>query len=895
MKKSILLLFLPFTILTSQTSFSQVAEWIRTEEAGLGSSHCVDQFNNVFTIGQYVGTVQIGANSFTSAGVQDVAVTKMDPNGTIQWAISIGGTSGDFARDIVYDGVGGIWICGQFQGTLNAGALSITSNGGSDGFLIKINASNGQVVYAQNIGSGSNDDAVALQSDQAGSIFLAGTFQGGVSLGGVPINGLGSYDAYLYKLDFNGNVSWGTGIVGSGVETMWSFTIDDDGNSYVAGHHSSATTMFGSSAQTIPNPSKFIAKFDPFGSFIWVATGIYNGEIEGICVDASQNVYYTGNYDTQAQIGSTLLTGNGLDEILIGKISSDGSHEWAVSYGGAGNDAGKDIACNSTGDVFVLSNVAATFNYGAFPINAGAFTKIAVAKLNTAGTIQWVLQSQGAASHISSRISYTSADEVYVSGVGSGTFSIGGQSTALLGPFLIKFYDNANNIEGLVFNDQNADGIVDAGDNGIPNVIVELNNQFYVAPSNAAGIYNLYSGPGAQIVSVPNPPMYYTFSTPATQNVNFVGMGNTSSDNNFGLVATPNMNDLKVDIVGISNPKKGYVLSYLITYKNQGTTSQNATLNLNFPGIIDFLMSAPNYDGFTGNTLEWNLGVLAPQELGTITVHFYIPTSLNVGDLISSSVSITPDMNDQTPSDNSMNITQAIVGPYDPNYKTVNIDTLYDVTASGWLDYTIHFQNVGTDTAHNVIVIDTLSAFLKPGFLEIISKSHPNLSLQIREGNVVEFRFDQIMLPDSSTNQIASQGFVKFRIQYIDALPLFETIENFVDIYFDYEASVRTDTARTYHTTTSLSVAGINLNEELLIFPNPAGEKVFIRLPESINGDEVIRVYALDGKLQQLYHTDKMTDPSTPFEMEISRLRSGVYILELTNGEQRFRTKFVKR
>lgn len=892
MKKPIRLLIALSLLISHQFSFAQVTEWVRTEAAGFGISQCTDQFNYVYSVGQYVGSVQVGSNSFTSAGLQDIAVTKMDPNGTILWVISMGGSNGEFSKDMVYDGLGGVWVCGQFSGTMQAGNLTINSAGGIDGFLIKIDAATGQVVFAQNLGSTQDDDALALKSDQSGHIYLAGFFRNAITLGGYPLIGQGSMDTYLYKLDFLGNVLWGTGVYGTGIETMWSLAIDNLGNSYIAGHHNSATSTFGTTQHSIPNPNKYIVKFDALGNSVWVASAIFNGEIDGITVDDFGNVYYTGNFDTQADMGTITLTGNGLDDILIGKIGPTGNHLWAKNIGGTGNDSGIDIICNALGDLFVLCHANGIFNFDGFAINAGASNKIVVAKLDGSGTAQWAIQSQGASFHSSSQITQSITDEIYVTGYGSGAFNIGGQSSTLTGTYIAKIYDNANHIEGTVFNDLNSDGIWDTGENGLPNVIVELNNQFFVCPSNALGLYNLYCGPGNQTASIPNPPLYYTFSTPSSHTVNFTGMGNTSSSNNFGLVATPNMNDLSIDIVGVSNPKVGHILAYQLTYKNQGTTTQNATVTLSHDGQINFVSCAPAYNGYTGTTLEWNLGTLNPQQMGTITVHFYIPTSLNVGNIVSSSSLISPVVNDQTSYNNTATISQTIVGPYDPNYKIVNIDTIFASSGAEWLDYTIHFQNIGSDTAHNVIIVDTLSHYLNPAYFEIISHSHPNLILNIKDGYVVEFRFNQIMLPDSSTDPIGSMGFVKYRIQHIPILPLFATIENFADIYFDYEEAVRTDTATTYHAPLA-SVQSLGNNSPLLLYPNPANHKIYIQLPELICNQIIINIYSLNGGLVYSWVTGN-NDGKNIIEVDINQLNNGAYFVELVTSETIIRSKLIK-
>lgn len=61
----------------------------------------------------------------------------------------------------------------------------------------------------------------------------------------------------------------------------------------------------------------------------------------------------------------------------------------------------------------------------------------------------------------------------------------------------------------------------------------------------------------------------------------------------------------------------------------------------------------------------------------------------------------------------------------------------------------------------------TLSSLLLPQTFQIISTSHQLMDWTLPDGHILEFRFDNIMLPDSASDLIGSCGFVKFRIQHV--------------------------------------------------------------------------------------------------------------------------------
>ncbi|MBK7682602.1 MAG: hypothetical protein IPJ26_09135 [Bacteroidetes bacterium] len=73
-----------------------------------------------------------------------------------------------------------------------------------------------------------------------------------------------------------------------------------------------------------------------------------------------------------------------------------------------------------------------------------------------------------------------------------------------------------------------------------------------------------------------------------------------------------------------------------------------------------------------------------------------------------------------------------------------------------------------------------------------VSASH-SVTTNIRNGNILEFRFDQILLPDSNIDEPNSHGYVSFEIQPQLGLPINTVITNSAAIYFDYNLPILTN------------------------------------------------------------------------------------------------------
>ena len=170
-----------------------------------------------------------------------------------------------------------------------------------------------------------------------------------------------------------------------------------------------------------------------------------------------------------------------------------------------------------------------------------------------------------------------------------------------------------------------------------------------------------------------------------------------------------------------------------------------------------------------------------------------------------------------------------VVGSFDPNDKRGLPDGFgetHDILPGHKLQYIIRFQNTGTAEAYTVVVRDTLESDLNIFSVVSGSSSHP-YSFVIKSPRVLEWTFNNIMLPDSNTNEEGSHGFLTFTVEQIDSLVNGTQINNSAAIYFDSNEPVITNT--TLHTINNqlFIVAGLSkvnpkLNQnQFVAYPNP--------------------------------------------------------------------------
>ena len=185
----------------------------------------------------------------------------------------------------------------------------------------------------------------------------------------------------------------------------------------------------------------------------------------------------------------------------------------------------------------------------------------------------------------------------------------------------------------------------------------------------------------------------------------------------------------------------------------------------------------------------------------------------------------------------------------------------------------------------NIRVTDTLAANLDLSTFELIGYSHQNITKIV--GNELTVYFPTINLADSTTDLHGSEGYFQYRIKPIAGLPGGTIIHNAANIYFDYNAPIRTNTSANNFLLT-LGMKEIS-NNDVSIYPNPA---VSIFKIESLKYKiESIKIYNVLGETIDIGPLKIDNEPST---VDISKEAKGVYFVEVKTLNGVVRKKLVK-
>lgn len=445
-----------------------------------------------------------------------------------------------------------------------------------------------------------------------------------------------------------------------------------------------------------------------------------------------------------------------------------------------------------------------------------------------------------------------------------------------------KLLENKNTIFSKAFLDYNSDGLQDANEPAYNQGSIKCynaNRSFQIQKYLNSGVANIETDTGIFFSQLFVPANLFSIF-PVNDTSVFTTLGNTDTLL-FALQPIGTVNDASISLVNTFISRPGLENTYLLSAENKGNKPiNNASIKL----VLDNHLTLENCNfPFTqsGDTIIFLSINLDAGEVKNIYINFLASSVLEVGDTLTSKAFIQTNLSELYYINNSVELTDEIRGSFDPNNKTANASNLPNIgIATKAIVYTIQFENIGNDTAFNIIIRDTLSKNLNLNSLILINTSH-SYTLTIEEDSILVFTFKNILLPASIQNQDASHGFVCYEVQPIsNQLESSFDVKNTAHIIFDYNKPISTNIAVT-RISNVLNVKNNSISSaDWLAYPNPVKNSIRIDVSK-INTDTYnLKLCDIDGKLL----TDKNYE-SKIVEINLSNISNGVYTLYLITSK----------
>jgi uncharacterized repeat protein (TIGR01451 family) len=454
----------------------------------------------------------------------------------------------------------------------------------------------------------------------------------------------------------------------------------------------------------------------------------------------------------------------------------------------------------------------------------------------------------------------------------------------------VIWYTNMSNatgkIMGRVFNDINGDGLFNGNDHGLANRRVEATD-LGATYTNASGFYWFDAVPAGYGVSKPAEETW-AFTTPSSYTVTVPTQG-VSQNNDFGLQAIGIVSELDPEL-GSAPLRCSSAISYWANVTNTGNQVSDVQLSLDLDDLSSFVGADPQPDQISNGVATWTFPNMQPTQQRSVHVIVMLPGSDHVGEVLHDLLHATALVNGSPISTDTKEYMPIVLCAYDPNDKQVlpvgtGEDHLTPVGSE--LAYHVRFQNTGNAEALTVTILDTLDVDLDPATLQVLGSSHACRVLLQTDG-VLRFTFEGINLPDSGTDFLGSQGYVRFTIKHFNGLPEGTRLYNTAEIYFDSNPAVVTNTTLntlTYGILNGLAEEADVEADALAVYPNPAQSNATVHMGPAFAGRVNVSLFNAAGTLVQ-----ELSRRSNTVLIDGSALPEGIYILRAADERGTERT-----
>jgi uncharacterized repeat protein (TIGR01451 family) len=442
------------------------------------------------------------------------------------------------------------------------------------------------------------------------------------------------------------------------------------------------------------------------------------------------------------------------------------------------------------------------------------------------------------------------------------------------------------NIAGNIYTDLNNNCSyenTDLGTHNIPVKLLDSLNNVVAQTYTYNGVYGfnaLQSGVYQVKIESGQLPILFGCGQTNMQSVTLDSVNQAISNINFALMceAGYDINLQSVHAQGLVFPGQ---IHYLYTNISNNESWYNldcdssistGTVTIELSGPVTYVSPLPGAltPQVNGNIFTYNISNFNNLTSQSFGLELLTDTTAQVGNQVCAHVVVSPTPLDSDTTNNVYDYCYNVVNSYDPNMKEVypvNVLPGYD----DWFTYTIHFQNTGNAPAFNIRLRDTLDANLDVNTFEILGYSHAaNTSIS---GSVLTIRFNNIMLPDSTTDYEGSMGYFQYRIKPLPNLPNGTQIENTAYIYFDYNAPIITNTTQNNFDITVGKLEEVVSKNEFVLYPNPSNDVFNFKDTKNI---KQVEVYNLLG--------EQIVTQGNQKQINLSGFAKGIYYARI-NGE----------
>jgi len=295
-----------------------------------------------------------GNKTSPNYGNEDAWVVKLDSLGNVQWDRTLGGAGVDIAVAVEPTSDGG-YLVGADSDSGISGNKTSAGYGGNDFWVIKLN-STGNTLWEKAYGGSGRDDLYDLRLTGDEGFILAG-FSISLPGGNKSAPNYGDTDFWVVKADGNGAIVWDRSFGGVAGDAAYAVQQTADGG-YIVSGLSSSLAGGNKTSPSLGDFDAWVIRLDGNGNALWDKTfGGTDRDFFNSVEQTSDGGYILGALSDSGVSGNKTSPNSGLSDYWIVRLDADGKKLWDNSFGGSAGETLKSVSPTTDGG-YILGGVS---------------------------------------------------------------------------------------------------------------------------------------------------------------------------------------------------------------------------------------------------------------------------------------------------------------------------------------------------------------------------------------------------------------------------------------------------------------------------------------------------------------------------------------------------------
>lgn len=231
--------------------------------------------------------------------------------------------------------------------------------------------------WATRLGDGAAQEALGVAMGADGAVLVAGSFAGTLDSGGEPITSLGDKDAFVLKLDRDGQPVWSRGFGGPGAQIATRIAAGAKGSVVVAGRFNGQMDVCGAAlasdddedtdgsatndeGKADVDKDAFVFALDAEGECLWSKSfgGYGDLGLTGLAIGEDGTVFLAGSFEGSLDLGKPCphMESQAGTDVWVAALGAGGACQWTRQFDYGGSDVAEGLSGDAAGRLWVTGS-----------------------------------------------------------------------------------------------------------------------------------------------------------------------------------------------------------------------------------------------------------------------------------------------------------------------------------------------------------------------------------------------------------------------------------------------------------------------------------------------------------------------------------------------------------